>query len=86
MARLSRRRVALAAGKIALREFMELLESNRKAMPEHNSKRPPDEAGLGLGFLGWISTGSIRSAKITYVQTEHPGDPADVITWQSSAE
>ena len=21
-------------------------------MPEHNSKRPSDEAGLGLGFLG----------------------------------
>src|SRR6266536_1802273 len=21
-------------------------------MPEHNSKSPPDEAGLGLGFLG----------------------------------
>src|SRR6266568_3602438 len=25
-------------------------------------------------------------AKITHVRTEHPGDPEDAITWQSSAE
>ncbi len=45
--------VALAAGKIALREFLELWNPNRKGMTDHSSKRPDQQIrGRRLGFLG----------------------------------
>jgi hypothetical protein len=45
--------VAPAAGKIALREFLELLESEGKAMPEHGSKR---RSGLEPGLIRSLQT------------------------------
>jgi len=70
-------------------------------MPEHGSKRPRvgqlrgglvSGAGVQQGLFHHprgrrspVKTTADR-AKITYVRTEHPGDPDDAITWQSSAE
>src|SRR6266516_3411804 len=83
MVRLDQRRPPLRQAKSHSASLWSFLNPNRKAMPEYGSKR----------------LGSIRSprrrrspvktngrAKITYVRTEHPGDPADALTWQSSAE
>jgi hypothetical protein len=61
-------------------------------MTEHDSMSPrPGRSGLNRVYF--ITPDGIGSsvktngrAKITYVRTDHPGDPDDAISWQASAE
>ena len=62
-------------------------------MTEYGGKRTPDQAGQGLNRVYSITPDGVGALsrqtaeqKITYVRTEHPGDPDDAISWQSSAE
>jgi len=76
------------------------IRTGKRCLSTAASSPRPGRSGAAWLSWGWVSTGSIRSprrrrspvkttadrAKITYVRTEHPGDPDDAITWQSSAE